>query len=110
MLSDKAALITAITELPDGTLVSILDVEQILADAFGEAMVGNVERVESEHELCVFFADDSMVARERSPKCSTRWVSSIFRPTMDDEAWERLKAMADARAKYWVQICMIRYR
>jgi two-component system chemotaxis response regulator CheV len=65
MLSDKSALITAITELEDGTLVSILDVEQILADAFGEAVVGNVERVESEHDLCVFFADDSLVARRK---------------------------------------------
>jgi two-component system chemotaxis response regulator CheV len=45
MLSDKEALITAITELEDGTLISILDVEQILADAFGEAVVGNVERI-----------------------------------------------------------------
>jgi two-component system chemotaxis response regulator CheV len=35
MLSDKGALITAITELPDGTLISILDVEQILANSFG---------------------------------------------------------------------------
>jgi two-component system chemotaxis response regulator CheV len=65
MLSDKGALITAITELEDGTLVSILDVEQILADAFGEAVVGNVERIQSEHELCVFFADDSLVARRK---------------------------------------------
>src|SRR5574340_329245 len=65
MLSDKGALITAITELPDGSLISILDVEQILANAFGDAIVGNVERVESEHDLCIFFADDSMVARRK---------------------------------------------
>ncbi|TXH91816.1 chemotaxis protein CheW, partial [Thauera aminoaromatica] len=32
--------ITAITELDDGRLVSILDVESILADTFGEAVVG----------------------------------------------------------------------
>ena len=37
MLMGNDALITAITELPDGKLVSILDVEQILARAIGVA-------------------------------------------------------------------------
>ena len=41
------AYITAITELPDGKLVSILDVEQILANTFGEAIVGQIERIEA---------------------------------------------------------------
>jgi two-component system chemotaxis response regulator CheV len=34
--SGAHAYITAITELPDGKLVSIVDVEQILANTFGE--------------------------------------------------------------------------
>ena len=42
MLSDKGALITAIIELEDGSLISILDAEHILANAFGEAVAGNV--------------------------------------------------------------------
>ena len=65
MLSGKRDMINAITELPDGKLVSILDVEQILADTFGEAVVGNVEKVEKGHELCVLFVDDSAVARKK---------------------------------------------
>ncbi len=95
MLSDNGALITAITELPDGSLISILDVEQILANAFGDAVVGNVERVESEHELCVFFADDSMVARRKIAEVLDRMGVKYIQATNGHEAWERLKAMAD---------------
>jgi len=96
MLSDKGALITAITELPDGTLVSILDVEQILANAFGDDVVGNVERVESEHDLCVFFADDSMVARRKIAEVLDKMGVKHIQATNGDDAWGRLKAMADA--------------
>ena len=38
--------ITAITELDGGRLVSIVDVEQIMADTFGEALVGQIDRME----------------------------------------------------------------
>ena len=96
MLSDQGALITAITELPDGTLVSILDVEQILANAFGEAVVGNVERVQSEHDLCIFFADDSMVARRKIAEVLDKMGVKHIAANNGREAWERLKAMADA--------------
>ncbi len=96
MLSDKGALITAITELDDGTLVSILDVEQILSDAFGEAVVGNVERIESEHELCVFFADDSLVARRKIVEVLDKMGVKHVQANNGREAWDRLKAMADA--------------
>ncbi|VVC85136.1 chemotaxis protein [Sideroxydans sp. CL21] len=96
MLSDKGALITAITELEDGSLVSILDVEQILADAFGEAVVGNVERIESEHELCVFFADDSLVARRKIIEVLEKMGVKHVQSNNGREAWDRLKAMADA--------------
>lgn len=96
MLSDKGALITAITELPDGTLVSILDVEQILANAFGEGVVGAVERVESGHDLCVFFADDSMVARRKIVEVLDKMGVKHIQANNGDEAWERLRQMADA--------------
>ncbi len=95
MLSDKGALITAITELPDGSLISILDVEQILVNAFGDDVVGNVERVESEHGLCVFFADDSMVARRKIAEVLDKMGVKHIQATNGYEAWERLKAMAD---------------
>jgi two-component system chemotaxis response regulator CheV len=96
MLSDKGALITAITELSDGTLVSLLDVEQILSNAFGEAIVGNVERVESNRDLCVFFADDSMVARRKIAEVLDKMGVKHIQSNSGREAWDRLKTMADA--------------
>jgi len=96
MLSDKDALITALTNLDDGSLVSILDVEQILSNAFGEAIVGNVERIESGHDLCVFFADDSMVARRKIVEVLDRMGVKHIQSNNGQEAWDRLRAMADA--------------
>lgn len=96
MLSDKAALITALTNLEDGSLVSILDVEQILANTFGEAIVGNVEKVEAGHEMCVFFADDSMVARRKIAEVLDKMGVKHVQTNNGQEAWERLRAMADA--------------
>ncbi len=95
MLSDKGALITAITELQDGSLISILDVEQILANAFGETIVGNVERVQSEHDLCIFFADDSMVARRKIAEVLDKMGVKHIQASNGHEALERLNAMAD---------------
>jgi two-component system chemotaxis response regulator CheV len=40
-------LITAVTELDGGKLVSILDVEQILANAFGEAIIVDIPPAKS---------------------------------------------------------------
>lgn len=96
MLSDKGALITAITELPDGSLISILDVEQILANAFGEGVVGAVERVQSDNDMCVFFADDSMVARRKIAEVLDKMGVKHMQAANGEEAWERLKSMADA--------------
>jgi two-component system chemotaxis response regulator CheV len=95
MLSDNGARITAITELDDGSLVSILDVEQILADAFGEAVVGNVARVESQRDLCIFFADDSAVARRKIAQVLDKMAVRYVQASNGNKAWDKLKTMAD---------------
>jgi two-component system chemotaxis response regulator CheV len=96
MLSDKGALVTALTNLEDGSLVSILDVEQILSNAFGEAIVGNVERIQDGSNLCVFFADDSMVARRKIAEVLDKMGVKHIQANNGQEAWERLRSMADA--------------
>ena len=96
MLSGKRDMINAITELPDGKLVSILDVEQILADTFGEAVVGNVEKVEKGHELCVLFVDDSAVARKKISEVLDKMGVKHMQANNGLEGWERLKGLADA--------------
>ena len=95
MLAGNKDMITAITELPDGKLVSLLDVEQILSSAFGEDVVGNVDTVESGHDLCVFFADDSTVARRKICEVLDKMGVKHMQANNGLEAWERLKGLAD---------------
>jgi len=87
-------LITAITELPDGTLVSVLDVEQVLVDAFGEPRVPELPPVEAAEEAVVFFADDSLVARKEIGHVLDRLGVKYHQANNGAEAWTRLQAMA----------------
>lgn len=94
MLTGSDAMITAITELPDGKLVSILDVEQILAQAIGEEEVPTLEKVDSEKEHTIFFTDDSMVARKEITKVLETMGVKYQQATNGLEAWEKLQALA----------------
>ena len=96
MVSGNSHLITAITELPNGTLVSILDVEQIMASAFGEAVVGTVEKIEDGHEKSVFFVDDSSVARKKIAEVLDKMGVKHLQAHNGLEGWNRLKGLADA--------------
>jgi two-component system chemotaxis response regulator CheV len=96
MISRGGDLITAITELPDGSLVSIVDVEQILSMAFGEAVVGEVGRLEKGHEMCVFFVDDSPIARKKIRETLDKMGVKHMQANNGREAWEKLKGLADA--------------
>jgi two-component system chemotaxis response regulator CheV len=96
MSSSNGNLITAITELPNGTLVSILDVEQILSTAFGEDVVGKIEKVEKGHEMCVFFVDDSAVARKKISEVLDKMGVKNIQAHNGLEAWQRLKGLADS--------------
>jgi len=65
VLSSNQGLITAVIELEGGGLVSILDVEQVLANAFGEVMIIDIPPARVAADTSVFFADDSVVARRK---------------------------------------------
>jgi two-component system chemotaxis response regulator CheV len=95
VLSGHDNLITAITELPDQKLVSILDVEQILANAFGEPSIPELEPVaQSAGEATVFFVDDSLVARKEISQVLDRLKVKYHQANNGQEAWNRLQAMA----------------
>jgi len=94
MLMGSDALITAITELPDGKLVSILDVEQILARAIGVEEIPNLDKIQSEREHMVFFADDSTVARKEITKVLEGMGVKFQQATNGLEAWEKLQNLA----------------
>jgi two-component system chemotaxis response regulator CheV len=86
--------ITAITELPDGRLVAILDVEQVMTDIFGETLVGHIDPIAAGHDLSVFFADDSAVARKKITEVLDKLGVKHKHAQNGMEAWTRLSGMA----------------
>ena len=87
-------MVTAITRLPDGRLVSILDVEQVLASAFGEPSVPEIEPIENGHAINVLFVDDSPLARREITNVLDKLGVRYQQATNGREAWEKLQAMA----------------
>ncbi len=96
LTSNLGGLVTAVTELPDGRLVMMLDVERVLSettkydDAF---MFKDLKRIADE-DVTVFFADDSSVARSQITRTldalGIKYVASVN----GRAAWEELQKVA----------------
>jgi len=94
LLAAAAGRITALTELPDGRLVSILDVEQILAEVMGDEPVPPLEAIVPEHARTVFFTDDSALARKKIVQVLEGLKLPFQQAHNGREAWEKLQALA----------------
>ena len=101
LVSASQSFITAITELPAdsdigqaGRLVSILDVEQIMASTFGEPPVADVAPVQDNVEHHIFFVDDSAVARKKITEVLDQLGIKHKHALNGLEAWTRLSGMA----------------
>ncbi|MDR3353176.1 MAG: chemotaxis protein [Zoogloeaceae bacterium] len=94
LISSNQGLITSVIELDNGRLVSILDVEQILSNAFGEAVIVDIPPVRVEGTSSVFFADDSIVARKKIIEVLDKLGVKHKHATNGAEAWTRLQAIA----------------
>ena len=101
LVSSSQSFITAITELPAdsdigqaGRLVSILDVEQIMASTFGEPPVADVAPVQDNLEHHIFFVDDSAVARKKITEVLDQLGIKHKHALNGLEAWTRLSGMA----------------
>ena len=101
LVSSTQSFITAITELPvdsdigqAGRLVSILDVEQIMASTFGEPPVADVAPVQDNLEHHIFFVDDSAVARKKITEVLDQLGIKHKHALNGLEAWTRLSGMA----------------
>ncbi|MGC2048178.1 MAG: response regulator, partial [Gallionella sp.] len=73
--------------------------------AFGESAVGNVAKVESERDLCIFFADDSAVARRKIAQVLDKMAVRYVQATNGNKAWDRLKMMADKAQSAGIKLC-----
>ncbi len=87
--------ISAITELPDGKLVSIVDVESVLATTFGDAVVGNIAPIPDGQNYDVFYVDDSAVARRKIAEVLEKLGVKHKHAVNGLEAWTRLQGIAN---------------
>jgi two-component system chemotaxis response regulator CheV len=97
MLVGRSSSITAVTELADGKLASVLDVEHVLVQVYGEPDVPHLEPV-AHTDSAIFFADDSSVARKEIVRVLDMMAVQHQHAANGREAWERLQSMA-ARAQ-----------
>jgi two-component system chemotaxis response regulator CheV len=95
MLAGQEGLITAITELDDGRLVSILDVERVLAEVLGEQLVPTLPRVDPRQNLTIFFADDSAVARKEITMVLDKLGIKYIQSNDGLDAWTKLQGVAN---------------
>jgi two-component system chemotaxis response regulator CheV len=98
MLAGQDGMITAITELDDGRLVSILDVERVLVEVLGEKPIPTLPRVEAQRDITVFFADDSVVARKEIVSVLDKMGVKYIQANDGLEAWDKLVNMAKRAA------------
>ena len=98
MIAGQEGLSTAITELDDGRLVSILDVERILAEVLGEKPMPTLPKLETKQETTVFFADDSTVARKEIIMVLDKLGAKHIQANDGLEAWDKLQSMANRAA------------
>ncbi|MCW3481425.1 chemotaxis protein [Neisseriaceae bacterium JH1-16] len=87
-------LITAITELANGKLVSILDVEQILSSVVGDPHVPDIPTASLEADQYVYFVDDSVVARKEITMVLDKMGVKYQQANNGREAWDRLQMLA----------------
>lgn len=92
--SNVHSYITAITELPDGKLVSIVDVETVLANTFGDAVVGSIAPISGGDRYEIFYVDDSGVARRKIAEVLDKLGVKHKHAVNGMEAWTRLQGMA----------------
>jgi len=93
-LSDDDQLVTALTRLPDGRLVSILDVEQVLVSAFGEPHVPDLDPIAAGAGTTALFVDDSQVARREIAQVLDKLGIAHQQAANGREAWEKLQGAA----------------
>ena len=108
MLAQKMdGLITAVTELADGRLVMMMDVEKVLADTSGvndDDLFQHLKPVEKEGRA-VFFADDSSTARKQIARTLDALGLRHQQAVNGRQAWEQLQKLAEQSATRGQALC-----
>lgn len=96
LMAQMGGLVTAVTELGDGRLVMMMDVEKVLAETtnYDDDFLYRAITPVNRPELTVFFADDSVVARKQIERTldamGVRYVAAFN----GRQAWEELDKAA----------------
>ena len=97
LLAELGGLVTAITELKDGRLVMMMDVEKVLAETNrsdnDDLVFKSVKPLGKDRTI--FFADDSSVARKQISRTLDAMQVKYISAINGSEAWIELSKMAD---------------
>jgi two-component system chemotaxis response regulator CheV len=95
--SHAAGLVTAVTELQDGRLVMLMDVEKVLAETTtgvdDDLVYSQVKPLQTQNRT-IFFCDDSPVARKQIERTLEALAVNFLCATNGKSAWEDLKRFA----------------
>lgn len=96
MTARMGGLVTAITELQDGRLVMLLDVEKVLSETthFDDDLLYRDIRPIGRSDALVVFADDSSVARRQMQTTLERMGVKYLAAINGKRAWEELQKLA----------------
>jgi len=97
LVAEMGGLVTAVTELPDGRLVMMLDVEKVLSETtnYDEEIVFRNIKPLNDPTLTVFFADDSVVARKQITRTLEAMNVKYVGAMNGREAWDELEKIAN---------------
>ena len=100
LTSHLGGLVTAVTELPDGRLVMMMDVEKVLAETSPEddELVYRSVRPIDVPGATVFYADDSVVARKQIEKTLAMMGVKGIPAVNGRAAWDELDKLANYAA------------
>ena len=98
MAQRHGGLVTAVTELKDGRLVMIMDVEMVLSQTSGFGQGSDIfEGIQQvgDSDITLLFADDSAVARDQIIRTMEHMGIKYIGTSNGAEAWSKLKEIAD---------------
>ena len=96
LVAEMGGLVTAVTELPDGRLVMMMDVEKVLSETTKydeEAVYRNIKPINNP-KLTVLFADDSVVARNQIVRTLDAMKVGYVASINGRHAWNELEKLA----------------
>ncbi|MBU1426927.1 MAG: chemotaxis protein [Gammaproteobacteria bacterium] len=99
LVAEMGGLVTAITELKDGRLVMMMDVEKVLSETTrfdADDMIYKTVKPIGKNDRTVFYADDSSVARHQIQRTLDAMGIKSIAAINGHQAWQELSKMADS--------------